>query len=212
MEHLFGEIKNGEMILNDAGKMIEEQWKKLPERFPNLELHEFTVMPNHFHGIIEIIDPLPLVRAALVAAPTPDQSIPSTPDQPMTLPPNKKIALPFDKNIAQSSDFNVDLPDEDTKVAPMRGARTSAENAGQQDLDNAPVKSTVGEMMGAFKSITTLEYINGVKSLGWKPFNRKLWKRDYWEHIIRHSKAYDKISDYIFNNALHWQQDKFYRK
>ena len=33
--NLFGKIENGEMILNDAGKMVENQWLKLPERFNN---------------------------------------------------------------------------------------------------------------------------------------------------------------------------------
>ncbi|MEW6092769.1 MAG: hypothetical protein AB1531_02275 [Chloroflexota bacterium] len=30
-EPLFGEIQNGEMILNDAGKMIQEYWENLPD-------------------------------------------------------------------------------------------------------------------------------------------------------------------------------------
>ena len=32
--------------------MVYNQWLKLPERFPNIKLDEFIVMPNHFHGII----------------------------------------------------------------------------------------------------------------------------------------------------------------
>lgn len=53
---LFGKIDNGVMLLNDAGKMIELEWLKLKSRFPNIELHEFVVMPDHFHGIVEITD------------------------------------------------------------------------------------------------------------------------------------------------------------
>jgi putative transposase len=48
-------IENDEMILNDAGKMIQTEWKKLPERFRNIELDKFVVMPNPFHGILEIV-------------------------------------------------------------------------------------------------------------------------------------------------------------
>ena len=47
---LFGEIRNGEMVPNDAGKMVETEWLNLKNRFPNVELHEYIVMPNHFHG------------------------------------------------------------------------------------------------------------------------------------------------------------------
>src|SRR5215210_2961095 len=52
---LFGKIENDEMILNDAGQMVQTEWEKLTERFNNIELHEFVVMPNHFHGILEIV-------------------------------------------------------------------------------------------------------------------------------------------------------------
>ncbi len=53
-EYLFGEIKNGEMILNDAGKIAKKYWLEIPVHFPNTRLHSFIVMPNHIHGIIEI--------------------------------------------------------------------------------------------------------------------------------------------------------------
>lgn len=53
-ECLFGNITNGNMILNDAGIMVEKCWHEIPHHFPNTKLHEMVVMPNHFHGIIEI--------------------------------------------------------------------------------------------------------------------------------------------------------------
>ena len=53
-ECLFGEIKNNEMILNDAGKIANECWLEIPKHFPNAILHEYIVMPNHIHGIIEL--------------------------------------------------------------------------------------------------------------------------------------------------------------
>ena len=62
-EYFFGEIVNDEMILSEAGKMIDEQWNALLERFPNIELDMYQIMPNHFHGIIVI------VGATLVVAP-----------------------------------------------------------------------------------------------------------------------------------------------
>jgi len=53
-EHLFGEILNGEMILNECGEIAQKCWQEIPEHFPNVELHDFVIMPNHVHGIIEI--------------------------------------------------------------------------------------------------------------------------------------------------------------
>lgn len=52
--HLFGEIMNGNMILNECGGIADKYWMEIPEHFPNVELHEYIIMPNHVHGIIEI--------------------------------------------------------------------------------------------------------------------------------------------------------------
>ena len=53
-KHLFGEIVNSEMKLNLLGRYAYNQWKQIPQRFGNVKLDEFVIMPNHIHGIIEI--------------------------------------------------------------------------------------------------------------------------------------------------------------
>ena len=63
--HLFGEVVDGEMVLNDAGKIAFDEWVKLPERFPNFDLDVFQIMPNHMHGIIVLND---VVGATLAVA------------------------------------------------------------------------------------------------------------------------------------------------
>ncbi len=128
---LFGDVVNRKMVMNDAGKMVENEWLKLPNRFGNIALHEYVVMPNHFHAILEI---------------------------------------------------------------------------------TVAVGSTVGHMVGAFQSIVTVEYIRGVKTLGWTPFNGKLWQRNYYENIIRNEQSYHRISNYIINNPAKWDNDKFFKK
>jgi REP element-mobilizing transposase RayT len=52
---LFGNIENGEMTLNDAGSRANVCWLNIPNHFPNVVLHEHIVMPNHVHGIIELV-------------------------------------------------------------------------------------------------------------------------------------------------------------
>jgi REP element-mobilizing transposase RayT len=54
----FGEIQAGKMIPNKEGKIAESYWKAIPEHFPNAILHDFVIMPNHIHGIIELIEPV----------------------------------------------------------------------------------------------------------------------------------------------------------
>ncbi len=55
-ECLLGDMVDGAMVLNDYGKIVESEWLKTAVVRPNVELDEFIVMPNHFHGIIFIID------------------------------------------------------------------------------------------------------------------------------------------------------------
>ncbi len=153
------------MQLNDAGKMIENEWVKLPQRFPNIELHEYVVMPNHFHAILEI------VGATLV--------------------------------VAQNDGL---------KTAQNNGLKTTQNNGlhGKtgQPQGFAPTGKTLGDMVGAFESITTVEYIRGVKNENWERFNGKLWQRNYWEHTIRNENVYWQIAQYILNNPLKWDNDK----
>jgi hypothetical protein len=51
---LFGNVVNGEMVLNDFGKIADECWRAIPEHFPNVELGAHVIMPNHGHGILAI--------------------------------------------------------------------------------------------------------------------------------------------------------------
>jgi len=69
------------------------------------------------------------------------------------------------------------------------------------------VAPTLGRVIGAFKSITTTRYVAGVKNLHWKPFAKRLWQRNYWEHIIRNEKSLAEIREYICNNPLRWADD-----
>ena len=152
-KHLFGTIENGEMILNDAGKMVKNEWLALPKRFLNIKLHEYTVMPNHFHAILEI-----------------------------------------------------------TVGGTTVGATVGATLVVAPDAVDPPKNKTVGDIIGAFKSIVTVNYIRGVKKSGWKPFNKRLWQRNYWESIIRNEKSYHNRSEYIKNNPRNWDKDKFRHK
>lgn len=51
-ECLFGEVVDGEMVLNKIGKIVQWEWLDLPKRLPYVELGAYMVMPNHFHGIL----------------------------------------------------------------------------------------------------------------------------------------------------------------
>jgi putative transposase len=51
----FGSIRNGQMILNEQGKIADACWRDLPNHYRHIRLDEFVIMPNHVHGIIIIM-------------------------------------------------------------------------------------------------------------------------------------------------------------
>jgi REP element-mobilizing transposase RayT len=52
---LFGEIDDAIMRLNDAGQMIDQEWNQIPKRYGCVILDKYVIMPDHFHGIVQII-------------------------------------------------------------------------------------------------------------------------------------------------------------
>ncbi len=135
---LFGEIQGDAMRLNEAGSMLARQWQMLPQRFANVRLDVFVVMPNHIHGIIVLTDGI-------------------------MEPPSEAT----------------------TRVTP----------------------ASLGDVVGAYKSLTTVEYVRGVKASRWTPFDDKLWQRNYYEHIIRNESALHNIRHYIIHNPAKWAED-----
>ena len=124
----------------DFGNKVEKIYLELEEKYQNIKLYDYIIMPNHFHGIIEI----------------------------------------FDKKF-------------------WAGTRP------------APTVS-ISDIIRDFKSLTTLEYLKGVKENKYPNFDKRIWQRNYYEHIIRNEKEYYKIIEYIRTNPLKWEEDKYYKE
>ncbi len=93
-----------------------------------------------------------------------------------------------------------------TVGVPLVGTQLSAKQA----LVNNNPEPTLGEIIGAFKSITTNKYTNGVKHFNWPEFDRKFWQRNFYEPIIRNDDNLFKISEYIETNPLNWELDSLH--
>jgi REP element-mobilizing transposase RayT len=132
MECLLGKISEGEMVLNEYGKIIQTVWNELPQHYANIQLEEFVIMPNHIHGIIVITD------------------------------------------------------------------KESADGAGV-------VRAGLPEIVRALKTFSARQINKMRGSVG-----KRVWQRNYYEHIIRNPEAYRKIAIYILNNPANWLNDKFY--
>ena len=65
----------------------------------------------------------------------------------------------------------------------------------------------LGDVVGAFKSLATTSYIDGVKTKGWPAFRGRLWQRNYYEHVIRDERALNRIRRYVDDNPARWEFD-----
>lgn len=148
---MFGEIVDHQMILNDAGRMIEKWFHELENKYPDIKCGEFVVMPNHFHCIIE-----------------------------------------------NNGNGNPNMKEKTGTTWKM----------GEEGEEGEHVGSPVRSVVQWFKTMTTNEYIRGVKTMGWKRFDGKLWHINYWEHIIRTQQSFDSISSYILENPKNWNTDR----
>ncbi|MCK5808557.1 transposase, partial [bacterium] len=51
---VFGNIENGIVVYNELGKFVQKCWMEIPSHFPEIKLHQYIIMPNHIHGILQI--------------------------------------------------------------------------------------------------------------------------------------------------------------
>jgi len=61
-------------------------------------------------------------------------------------------------------------------------------------------RQTVSKMIKLFKEAVT-------KQLG-----ECIWQKLFYDHIIRDHRDYEKISEYIFDNPMKWEEDGIYNK
>jgi putative transposase len=180
---LFGEIINSTMLLNDAGNMTNRWWHELTRKYQNIRLHGHIAMPNHFHGIIEIHNPWAQTVPTPVGA-----------DLCVCPFPGKESQQGQTHRIGQTH----------------RSAPTDCEISDKNVQKGRYAGPPLHAMVQWFKTMTTNEYIRGVKQKNWHRFNKKLWQRNYYEHIIRSEDSYLQISEYIRTNPMKWHEDKYY--
>jgi REP element-mobilizing transposase RayT len=172
----FGEIKIGQIILNEYGEIAYNEWVTLTERFANFELDVFQIMPNHIHGIIVLND------VSVGAGFTPAQN--DADAQNKTVAQNNITG----KTVAQN---------DDSQNGQSGNIRATAR-----------VAPTVGDIVGAYKSLVVNECLDIYKSKN--ETMGKFWQRNYHEHIIRNEQSYQTISKYIIHNPEKWAEDKFH--
>ena len=190
-EHLFGEITDGEMMINQYGQIINDCWFDLPNHYTHIELDCFVIMPNHIHGILIIPTPniIHIVGAGFKPA--------------LNAVESALNAMESALNVAESA--------HDVKLKPMR-AGLKPIRAG---LKPAPTTGNTINVGGTNHALP--EIIRALKTFSSRRINkiRKIpgvgvWQRNYYEHIIRNENELNNIRHYIKNNPIKWQDDNYY--
>lgn len=68
--------------------------------------------------------------------------------------------------------------------------------------------SPLPQIIDWFKTMTTNEYIKGVKTGLYPPFQKHIWQRSFYEHVIRNENDLYETRKYIENNPLKWEMTK----
>lgn len=159
-------------------KLIEKWWWELANKFPTIELDAFVIMPNHIHGIIFL------------------KGI------------EENIGVAFDRKLEDddTADVGVDLCVNPKKVNHKKNIKGRHKGLPEQEtaLGELP---TLGTIVQWFKTMITNEYIVNVKSQNWNAFNKRLFQRNYYEHIIRNNESLNRIRHYILTNPDRWEKD-----
>ncbi len=127
-EHLFGEIVGEKMVLNDAGIIVEKIWNEIPVYYNGFDIHQFIVMPNHIHGIIEIV-----VGAGPRACPGPCACpINVQPERPNNGRPESSINGQTESSINGRPESSINgRPESSINGQPRGVARTASGDIGQ---------------------------------------------------------------------------------
>ena len=180
----FGDVSDDEMVLNDAGEIVDEEWNLIPARYGHVVLDKYQVMPNHMHGIVQIVG----------SANGENKSFGNG---------NVGTGLVPVLNNADKTDGTVpgdaDKTDENTSEMVV---------AAYKRTGTRPVPTPLYNIIGTFKSITQNDYADGVRNNGWLPFRKRLWQLRFHDHIIRNEKELNRIRKYIMDNPKTWSDDE----
>jgi REP element-mobilizing transposase RayT len=183
---MFGDVINGEMVLSDSGKIANEQLIKLQNRFPNVVINKYQIMPNHIHVIIQIVK-------RSYGDNCHEKHVCSNKNR-----TTERVITTETSNIGLSCNLlNKDLLQQ-----------------GLDTIENTTMSNTVtvlmGDIVGAYKSLVSNECLNFFKSKNY--FMGRLWQRQCYDRIIRNEISLNKVRTYIMENPLNWNNSDHIEK
>jgi len=183
---MFGDVVDGIMHLNDLGRAADLFWKEIPRHFPQVELDEYVVMPNHVHGIIQIVNHVKPDALHTVCA--------------VGIPIVSGINMPDEGNSLGNMRPHVwDVGAND--YSPLRNPNRVVQYPGRIHFNPRGTSRTLGSMVRGFKIGVTL-HARGHGFIG------DVWQRNYFDHIIRSQRSFERIRVYIRDNPKNWSRDR----
>ena len=195
---LFGNIVDGEMMLNEFGVLVKNEWLKTGIIRPNIVIDAFVVMPNHLHGILIITgnDDGRGFRGG--GGRDTLQRVSTT-----------KSEMESDTKSDMESDTKSDMESnmESDMESNMESDMESDTGMGTKTMEQfgKPTTNSIPTIVRLFKSTTTKQ-INQLRQTPMQP----LWQRNYYEHIIRNEIELNRIRQYIIDNPKKWKTDENY--
>ena len=188
---LFGDVVDGEMRLNDAGVMVNRWYNELMRKFDDIACDAWVCMPNHVHFIV--------INTGH-ACPH-DDSVGAD----LCVRPVMNVA---DLCVRPALHPRPDMGEH--VVSAKTGGHVVSADMGGHVGEGEHVGSPLRRVVQWFKTMSTNEYIRGVKQHGWQPFAGRLWQRNYWEHIVRDEAELNRIREYIATNPVRWEMDRLH--
>ena len=225
--HFFGKIINQEMQLSEIGKLAEKYWLEIPEHFPFVELGNFVVMPNHFHGILIIDKPnidSKNVETRFIASDNIDvvasKNIDVVASDNINVVASDNIDVVASKNIDVIASDNID----NLTLNKTDGFDFDHNNTdGIVDQNETRLIASLQVKSGGFSAdknpmlnhtiSKTIRWYKGRCSFECRKYDPNFgWQSRFHDHIIRNANAFENIQNYITNNPAKWKEDTFWKE
>ena len=212
MQHLFGYVIQEKMILNELGVIAHKEWLGTESLRDNIRLHEFIIMPNHMHGIIEIISP-ECIGMNCYSSELEEINRKAVRMYSHTSEQDKINRSELVRTYGYTSEQDKINRSELVRTYSHTSVRDAIESPNEE---NAPSRNAINsshkpESEFASPSRNLGAIIRGYKSAATKQINQlrdsvgtKVWHGNYYEHIIRNEQDFQRISEYIRRNPAQW--------
>jgi len=193
-DRLFGDIVNGEMILNDLGQIVYDEFFKSFELREELFLGEFVLMPDHLHAIVILDKSKCMDDVVGTCGRVETCGRMETPDRVET---HGRASLQSQRQYQRQSQSQCQSQSQNPQPPTT------------PQFQRQP--KSISSFVAGFKSSTIKQIDDWIDSnnLPMAKFNKNnpLWQSNYHDHIIRNETEYRHISDYIVRNPMEWKED-----